>query len=71
MNTAIALTTELVIDSGFATLAGARRAVNTANKSKYADANLQVRVRPNAEWAKIGIDKDEFVVVSITPEGIK
>ena len=64
-------TTEVVVASGFATLAGARRCIKTSSPTKYADAGLEVRVRPNAEWAKIGIDKDEFVIVSITPEGIK
>lgn len=69
MNTAAASTTkpyagETVVDQ-FASKSSASRAVRTASKSFYAGKVLDVRVRPSAEWTRIGIDKAEFVVVAV------
>lgn len=50
---------------GWATLAGARKALRSADQSIYNGAHLEIRVRPNAEWASIGIVKDEFVLTTV------
>jgi fermentation-respiration switch protein FrsA (DUF1100 family) len=59
------LTTETIVGCGYATLAGARKSARTADKAYYAGCTLDVRVRANAEWARIGIDKAEYVVVAL------
>lgn len=48
---------------GWNTLAGARRAIRTADQSIYGGRHLEVRVRPHPEWTDIGIEKDQFVLV--------
>lgn len=50
---------------GWATLAGARKALRSADQSIYNGAHLEVRVRPNPEWASIGITKDQYVLTTV------
>ena len=54
----------MIIDSGYATKQGATRALKRTDLSRYPGLVLSVGSRPNPEWARIGIDKQEFIITA-------
>lgn len=56
-----------VVADGYATRAGASRLIARADKAFYANVTLTVTERPNAEYARIGIDKPEYLITA-TPK---
>lgn len=56
-----------IVSVGYATHAAASRAIARVDPAFYATVTLTVTERMSEEWARIGIDKPEYVITA-TPK---
>lgn len=65
----LTITEPTIVSTGFATRAGASRAAARADRTFYANVTLTVTERQSAEWARLGIEKAEYVITATPKEG--